>query len=231
LVPPEPRINAARLAHSRTIGNPRFNSAGKRSNCHVFPSWLDALEHCGGTLRACRKSICLDPPKRPMAKEPPRARWPAAAGTDLSARNGREATGISGQFYCQFAPTIAGATIISLIVSLTLSPAMCALLLKPRHNGQRVSKRGPARTASRRSIRWCRNIRNLKGGREGYQHDGIGHQNPTAQPRPLSDGASARSCRLGGRPGARSPSVHPLSLPHTPPLPRARGCLRCGCAL
>jgi hypothetical protein len=99
-----------------------------------------------------------------LAKEPPRARWPAAAGTDLSARNGREATGISGQFYRQFAPTIAGATIISLIVSLTLSPAMCALLLKPRHNGQRVSERGPARTASRRSIRWCRNIRNLKGG-------------------------------------------------------------------
>src|SRR5262245_52142527 len=39
-------------------------------------------------------------------------------------------TGISGQFYQQFALTIAGATIISLIVSLTLSPAMCALLLK-----------------------------------------------------------------------------------------------------
>ncbi|PWT85464.1 MAG: hydrophobe/amphiphile efflux-1 family RND transporter, partial [Proteobacteria bacterium] len=34
-------------------------------------------------------------------------------------------------FYRQFALTIAGATIISLIVSLTLSPAMCALLLKP----------------------------------------------------------------------------------------------------
>src|SRR6202521_114703 len=43
-------------------------------------------------------------------------------------------TGISGQFYRQFALTIAGATIISLIVSLTLSPAMCALLLKPREN-------------------------------------------------------------------------------------------------
>jgi multidrug efflux pump len=41
-------------------------------------------------------------------------------------------TGISGQFYRQFALTIASATIISLIVSLTLSPAMCALLLKPR---------------------------------------------------------------------------------------------------
>ena len=42
-------------------------------------------------------------------------------------------TGISGQFYRQFALTIAGATVISLIVSLTLSPAMCALLLKPGH--------------------------------------------------------------------------------------------------
>jgi hydrophobe/amphiphile efflux-1 (HAE1) family protein len=45
-------------------------------------------------------------------------------------------TGISGQFYRQFALTIAGATIISLIVSLTLSPAMCALLLKPHQNSQ-----------------------------------------------------------------------------------------------
>jgi hydrophobe/amphiphile efflux-1 (HAE1) family protein len=40
-------------------------------------------------------------------------------------------TGISGQFYRQFALTIAGATAISLTVSLTLSPALCALLLKP----------------------------------------------------------------------------------------------------
>ena len=44
-------------------------------------------------------------------------------------------TGISGQFYRQFALTIAGATIFSLIVSLTLSPALCALLLKP-HTGR-----------------------------------------------------------------------------------------------
>ena len=44
-------------------------------------------------------------------------------------------TGISGQFYRQFALTIAGATVISLIVSLTLSPALCALLLKP-HAGE-----------------------------------------------------------------------------------------------
>jgi hydrophobe/amphiphile efflux-1 (HAE1) family protein len=46
-------------------------------------------------------------------------------------------TGISGQFYRQFALTITGATIISLIVSLTLSPAMCALLLRPHDRGHR----------------------------------------------------------------------------------------------
>jgi multidrug efflux pump len=42
-------------------------------------------------------------------------------------------TGITGQFYRQFALTIAGATVLSLIVSLTLSPALCSLLLKPPH--------------------------------------------------------------------------------------------------
>ena len=39
--------------------------------------------------------------------------------------------GISGQFYRQFALTIAASTIISAFNSLTLSPALCALLLKP----------------------------------------------------------------------------------------------------
>ena len=38
--------------------------------------------------------------------------------------------GISGQFYRQFALTIASATIISCLVSLTLSPALAALLLR-----------------------------------------------------------------------------------------------------
>ncbi len=46
-------------------------------------------------------------------------------------------TGISGQFYRQFALTIAGATIISLVVSLTLSPALCALLLKPHKSEEK----------------------------------------------------------------------------------------------
>jgi multidrug efflux pump subunit AcrB len=41
--------------------------------------------------------------------------------------------GITGQFYRQFALTIAVSTVISAFNSLTLSPALCALLLKPRH--------------------------------------------------------------------------------------------------
>ncbi|HEU0095530.1 MAG TPA: efflux RND transporter permease subunit, partial [Rhizomicrobium sp.] len=40
-------------------------------------------------------------------------------------------TGLSGEFYKQFAVTIATATIFSLIVSLTLSPALAAVMLKP----------------------------------------------------------------------------------------------------
>jgi hydrophobe/amphiphile efflux-1 (HAE1) family protein len=47
-------------------------------------------------------------------------------------------TGISGQFYKQFALTIAGATVISLTVSLTLSPALCALLLRPHQKHEKV---------------------------------------------------------------------------------------------
>ena len=39
--------------------------------------------------------------------------------------------GISGEFYRQFAITIASATVISALVSLTLSPALSALLLRP----------------------------------------------------------------------------------------------------
>jgi hydrophobe/amphiphile efflux-1 (HAE1) family protein len=45
--------------------------------------------------------------------------------------------GISGQFYRQFALTIASATLISCLVSLTLSPALAALLLRPRGDAPR----------------------------------------------------------------------------------------------
>jgi multidrug efflux pump len=44
-------------------------------------------------------------------------------------------TGISGQFYRQFALTIAASTIISAFNSLTLSPALCAIMLKPHAAG------------------------------------------------------------------------------------------------
>jgi hydrophobe/amphiphile efflux-1 (HAE1) family protein len=42
-------------------------------------------------------------------------------------------SGISGLFFKQFAATIAASTVISCFVSLTLSPALCAALLKPHH--------------------------------------------------------------------------------------------------
>jgi multidrug efflux pump len=42
-------------------------------------------------------------------------------------------SGLTGQFYRQFALTIAFSTVISAFNSLTLSPALSAILLKPRH--------------------------------------------------------------------------------------------------
>ncbi len=53
-------------------------------------------------------------------------------------------SGISGLFFRQFAVTIAASTVISLIVSLTLSPALCALLLKAHdpHRAPRGSLAG-----------------------------------------------------------------------------------------
>ncbi|NIE64301.1 multidrug efflux RND transporter permease subunit [Burkholderia sp. Ax-1719] len=46
-------------------------------------------------------------------------------------------SGISGLFFKQFAITIAASTVISCFVSLTLSPALCAVLLKP-HNMEKT---------------------------------------------------------------------------------------------
>ena len=48
-------------------------------------------------------------------------------------------SGISGQFFRQFAVTIAASTIVSAFVSLTLSPALCALLFQP-HEETHVEK-------------------------------------------------------------------------------------------
>ena len=49
----------------------------------------------------------------------------------------RSSRGITGQFFRQFALTIAVSTLISAFNSLTLSPALAALLLQPRDEGQR----------------------------------------------------------------------------------------------
>ncbi len=48
-------------------------------------------------------------------------------------------SGISGQFFRQFAVTIAASTVISCFVSLTLSPALCALLFRPHDPAEPVS--------------------------------------------------------------------------------------------
>ncbi len=50
--------------------------------------------------------------------------------------------GISGQFYKQFALTIAASTAISAFNSLTLSPALCALLLKAHGHGDAAHGEG-----------------------------------------------------------------------------------------
>ena len=53
-------------------------------------------------------------------------------------------SGISGQFFRQFAVTIAASTVISCFVSLTLSPALCALLLQRARPARRPTRRGLA---------------------------------------------------------------------------------------
>jgi hydrophobe/amphiphile efflux-1 (HAE1) family protein len=56
-------------------------------------------------------------------------------------------SGITGQFFRQFAVTIAASTVISCFVSLTLSPVLCALLLDA-HRAQPASASLPARLLS-----------------------------------------------------------------------------------
>ncbi|WP_165224975.1 efflux RND transporter permease subunit [Aquisphaera insulae] len=51
-------------------------------------------------------------------------------------------SGITGQFFRQFAVTIAVSTVISAFNSLTLSPALAAILLKPRHAKPDLIARG-----------------------------------------------------------------------------------------
>src|SRR5262249_31843207 len=54
-------------------------------------------------------------------------------------------SGITGQFFRQFAVTIAASTVISCFVSLTLSPALCAVLFKAHKPAGQARARGPSR--------------------------------------------------------------------------------------
>jgi hydrophobe/amphiphile efflux-1 (HAE1) family protein len=67
--------------------------------------------------------------------------------------------GIAGQFYQQFALTIATATLISVLVSLTLSPALCALLLRSHETQQPAN--AVARLAGRAAAAFNRGLGGL----------------------------------------------------------------------
>ena len=61
-------------------------------------------------------------------------------------------SGLTGQFYKQFALTIAISTVISAFNSLTLSPALAAVLLKD-HHAPRTASRGSWKTAGQLAVR------------------------------------------------------------------------------
>ena len=80
--------------------------------------------------KACR---LMTPPSHDGAGVRPGGRDRPGAGRGVRAV--RLISGITGQFFRQFALTIAVSTLISMFVSLTLSPALSALLLRPRREG------------------------------------------------------------------------------------------------
>ncbi|EME71230.1 cation/multidrug efflux pump [Paramagnetospirillum caucaseum] len=75
--------------------------------------------------------------------------------------------GISGQFFRQFAVTIAASTVISLIVSLTLSPALCALLFRGHGPLDHHDETGWRRLVARFFAGFNRNFDRLAGGYGG----------------------------------------------------------------
>ena len=88
-------------------------------------------------------------------------------------------SGITGKFYQQFALTIAVSTLISAFNSLTLSPALAALLLQPHH-----APKDPIARLMHASVSWLFNGFNrlFEGGRAAYvqvlrrvlRHGGVG---------------------------------------------------------
>jgi hydrophobe/amphiphile efflux-1 (HAE1) family protein len=76
-------------------------------------------------------------------------------------------SGLTGQFYRQFGITIAASTIISTFNSLTLSPALAALLLKPKNAPPDAFQRGINRVLGRFFALFNRGFERAS---EGYGH-------------------------------------------------------------
>ena len=119
-------------------------------------------------------------------------------------------SGISGLFFQQFAVTIAASTVISCFVSLTLSPALCAVLFKP-HDAHAAPKRGVGRLITGAFGRFNRGF--------DWLSDSYGRL--TRAPRARPGGDAGGLCRAD-RPGraricAHADRVHPgagSGLPH-----------------
>ncbi len=60
--------------------------------------------------------------------------------------------GLAGQLYKQFAVTVATAVVISGVIAVTLTPALCALLLKPTHEENRLFR--PFNRGFERAVGW-----------------------------------------------------------------------------
>ena len=116
--------------------------------------------------------------------------------------------GISGQFYRQFALTIASATLISCLVSLTLSPALAALLLASAERCPAVSHRPHRRQVLRSIQRWIRS--SLESVRQRCREDrarlGAGARGLRGAARADRRAVLARARRL--HPGARPGLLH-----------------------
>ena len=137
-------------------------------------------------------------------------------------------SGISGLFFTQFAITISASTIISVIVSLSLSPALCAVLLKPHH--AHSAPRGLNRMirARLRSLqRWFRvAIIELRPDDRAFHPGGRAHGRSLSRadrPHRLSDGTNVHRLHPGS--GHWLPSCHRL-----PASGFKSGAHRCGSA-
>jgi hypothetical protein len=92
-------------------------------------------------------------------------------------------SGISGLFFRQFAVTIAASTVISCFVSLTLSPALCAVLFKAHRPAPKARGFGPGRVlraafeSFNRGFEWLSNAYGRLTRR--LQCDGLRARDPT----------------------------------------------------